>query len=172
LTPSASPTTATTSRTTDISVDERLTELGIVIPEAITPVANYVTARRVGDLLFVSGHLGKRDGAVVKGRVGDDVDTDTAYDLARSAAIDLLGTARAALGSLDAVGVVKLTGFVHSASTFTDQPAVINGASDLLVTVFGQERGRHARSAIGVAQLPLGAAVELEAIFEVIGAPA
>jgi enamine deaminase RidA (YjgF/YER057c/UK114 family) len=155
-----------------VSVDDRLAELHIVIPETTTPVANYVTARRAGDLLFLSGHLGKRDGEVVAGRVGDDLDTDTAYDLARRAAIDLLGTARAALGTLDTVGVVKLTGFVQSAPAFTEQSAVINGASDLLVAVLGPERGRHARSAIGVAQLPLGAAVELEAIFEVIGAPA
>jgi len=154
-----------------VAVDDRLAELGIVIPETTAPVANYVTARRTGDLLFLSGHLGKRDGAVVAGRVGDDVDTETAYDLARRAAIDLLGTARAALGTLDTVAVVKLTGFVQSATTFTEQPAVVNGASDLLVSVFGPERGRHARSAIGVAQLPLGAAVELEAIFEVVGAP-
>jgi len=154
-----------------VAVDDRLAELGIVIPATTAPVANYVTARRTGDLLFLSGHLGKRDGAVVAGRVGDDVDTETAYDLARRAAIDLLGTARAALGTLDTVAVVKLTGFVQSATTFTEQPAVVNGASDLLVSVFGPERGRHARSAIGVAQLPLGAAVELEAIFEVVGAP-
>jgi enamine deaminase RidA (YjgF/YER057c/UK114 family) len=153
-----------------MSVDERLAELGIVIPESTPPVANYVTARRSGNLLFLAGHLGKRDGSVVTGRLGDDVDTNTGYDLARNAAIDLLGTARASLGTLDTVAVVKLTGFVQSASTFTEQPAVINGASDLLVDVLGQERGRHARSAIGVAQLPLGAAVEVEAIFEVVGA--
>ncbi len=155
-----------------MSIDDRLTELGIVIPESTAPVANYVNSRQSGSLLFISGHLGKRDGAVVTGKLGDDVDTDTGYDLARSAAIDLLGTARAALGTLDTVAVIKLTGFVHSAPTFTGQPAVINGASDLLVAVFGQERGRHARSAIGVAQLPLGAAVEIEAIFEIVGAPA
>ncbi len=155
-----------------MSVEERLAELHIDIPETTTPVANYVTARRTGNMLYLSGHLGKRDGAVVTGSVGDDVDTDTAYDLARRAAIDLLGTARAALGTLDTVTVVKLTGFVHSAPAFTEQSAVINGASDLLVSVFGPERGRHARSAIGVAQLPLGAAVELEAIFEVVDAPA
>ena len=153
-----------------MGIDDRLAELHIVIPETTAPVANYVSARRTGNLLYLSGHLGKRDGAVVVGRVGDDIDTDTAYDLARLAAIDLLGTARAALGTLDTVAVVKLTGFVHSAAAFTEQSAVINGASDLLVAVFGSERGRHARSAIGVAQLPLGAAVELEAILEVVGA--
>src|ERR1700684_4168718 len=155
-----------------MSIDDRLAELRIVIPETTAAVANYVTARRMGDMLYLSGHLGKRDGTVVTGSVGDDVDTDTAYDLARRAAIDLLGTPRAALGTLDTVTVVKLTGFVHSAPAFTEQSAVINGASDLLVSVFGPERGRHARSAIGVAQLPLGAAVELEAIFEVVDAPA
>jgi enamine deaminase RidA (YjgF/YER057c/UK114 family) len=155
-----------------MTIDARLTELGIVIPETTTPVANYVTSRQSGNLLFISGHLGKRDGTLVTGRVGDDVDTDTGYDLARNAAIDILGTVRAALGTLDTVAVVKLTGFVQSASTFTGQPAVVNGASDLLVAVFGHERGRHSRSAIGVAQLPLGAAVEIEAIFEVVGPPA
>lgn len=155
-----------------MGVDDRLAELHIAIPETTSPVANYVTSRRTGNLLFISGHLGKRDGAVVTGTVGEDVDTDTAYDLARRTAIDLLGTARAALGTLDTIAVVKLTGFVHSAPAFTEQSAVVNGASDLLVAVFGPERGRHSRSAIGVAQLPLGAAVELEAIFEVTGAPA
>jgi enamine deaminase RidA (YjgF/YER057c/UK114 family) len=152
-----------------MSIDERLAELGIVVPESSAPVANYVTARRSGTLLFLSGHLGKRDGTVVTGRVGDDVDTETAYELARLAAIDLIGTARTALGSLADVTVVKLTGFVNSAPTFTEQSSVINGASDLFVAVFGQERGRHARSAIGVAQLPLGAAVEVEAILEIAG---
>jgi enamine deaminase RidA (YjgF/YER057c/UK114 family) len=155
-----------------MSIDDRLAELGIVMPEWTVPVANYVTSRQAGNLLFLSGHLGKRDGAVVTGKLGEDLETDAGYDLARNAAIDLIATARAALGTLDTVAVVKLTGFVHSAPGFTGQPGVVNGASDLLVAVFGQERGRHARSAIGVAQLPLGAAVELEAIFEVIGAPA
>jgi enamine deaminase RidA (YjgF/YER057c/UK114 family) len=155
-----------------MSIDDRLAELGIVMPETTVPVANYVTSRQTGNLLFLSGHLGKREGAVVTGKLGEDLETDAGYDLARNAAIDLIATARAALGTLDTVAVVKLTGFVHSAPGFTGQPGVVNGASDLLVAVFGQERGRHARSAIGVAQLPLGAAVELEAIFEVIGAPA
>lgn len=155
-----------------MSIDDRLAELNIVLPESSPPVANYVSVRRIGDLVFLSGHIGKRDGAVVTGAVGDDVDRDTAYGLARAVAIDLLASARAALGTLDTIAVVKLTGFVHSAPTFTEQPAVINGASDLFVEVFGRERGSHARSAIGVAQLPLGAAVEIEAIFEVVGPPA
>lgn len=150
-----------------MSVDDRLAELGITLPSTTAPVANYVSTRRAGNLLFVSGHLCKRAGTVVTGRVGDDVDTQTGYDLARLAAIDILGTAHAALGSLDDVAVVKLTGFVNSAPGFTEQSAVVNGASDLFVQVLGAERGAHARSAIGVAQLPLGAAVEVEAILEV-----
>jgi enamine deaminase RidA (YjgF/YER057c/UK114 family) len=148
-------------------VDDRLKELGIVLPPSTPPVANYVSTRHVGNLLFVSGHVSKRDGAVVAGKVGDDVDTKAGYELARQVAIDILGTVRAALGSLDEVTFVKITGFVNSAPGFTEQPAVINGASDLFVQVLGPERGAHSRSAIGVAQLPLGAAVEVEAILEV-----
>lgn len=150
-----------------MSIDDRLAELGIVLPAGTAPVANYVSTRRSGNLLFVSGHVSRRAGAVVPGKVGDGVDTETAYDLARLVALDILGTVHAALGSLDDVTVTKITGFVNSAAGFTEQPAVINGASDLFVQVLGAERGAHARSAIGVAQLPLGAAVEVEAIFEV-----
>jgi enamine deaminase RidA (YjgF/YER057c/UK114 family) len=150
-----------------MSVDDRLADLGIVLPPSTPPVANYVSTRRAGNLLFVSGHVSKRDGAVVAGKVGDDVDTKAAYELARLVAIDILGTVRAALGSLDGVTFVKITGFVNSAPGFTEQPAVVNGASDLFVQVLGPERGAHSRSAIGVAQLPLGAAVEVEAIVEV-----
>ena len=152
-----------------MSVDDRLAELGIVLPASTPPVANYVSTRRAGNLLFVSGHVSKRDGVVVAGKVGDDVDTKAGYELARLVAIDILGTVHAALGSLDEVTFVKITGFVNSAPGFTEQPAVINGASDLFVQVLGPERGAHSRSAIGVAQLPLGAAVEVEAILEVSG---
>jgi enamine deaminase RidA (YjgF/YER057c/UK114 family) len=150
-----------------MSVDDRLAELGIVIPPTTSPVANYVSTRRVGNVLYISGHISRRDGAVVAGKVGDDIDTKAASELARLVAIDVLGTVRAALGGLDEVTFVKITGFVNSAPGFTEQPAVINGASDLFVQVLGPERGAHARSAIGVAQLPLGAAVEVEAIVEV-----
>jgi enamine deaminase RidA (YjgF/YER057c/UK114 family) len=150
-----------------MSVDDRLAELGIALPETTAPIANFVMARRTGNLLFLAGHVSKRDGAVVAGKVGADVDTKTAYDLARLVAIDLLATTRAALGSLDGIRFVKLTGFVNSTLEFTDQPSVINGASDLIVDVFGAERGEHSRSAIGMAQLPLGAAVEVEAIIEI-----
>lgn len=150
-----------------MSVDDRLAELGIVLPASTPPVANYVSTRRAGNLLFVSGHVSKRDGAVVAGKLGDDVDTKAGYELARLVAIDILGTVHAALGSLDGVTFVKITGFVNSAPGFTEQPAVINGASDLFVQVLGPECGAHSRSAIGVAQLPLGAAVEVEAILDV-----
>ena len=149
-------------------VDERLAELGIELPNPVTPVANYSLTRRAGNLLFVSGHVARRDGAVVIGRLGDDLSRDEGYALARAAAIDVLAATRAALGSLDRVhSVVKLTGFVSSAESFTDQSAVVNGASDLVVDVFGAERGTHARAAVSVAQLPLGAAVELEAVLEI-----
>jgi enamine deaminase RidA (YjgF/YER057c/UK114 family) len=153
-----------------MSVDERLAELGIVLPPTTPPAANYVSTRRAGNLLFVSGHISRRDGAPVTGKVGADVDTTTAYALARQTAIDVLGSIRAALGSLDDVTFVKLSGFVNSAAGYTEQPAVINGASDLFVEVLGAERGAHARCAIGVAELPLGAAVEIEAIVE-LGSP-
>ncbi|HEY6470043.1 MAG TPA: RidA family protein [Candidatus Dormibacteraeota bacterium] len=150
-----------------MTVDERIAELGIVIPDTTAPVANYVSTRRSGNLLFVSGHISKRDGVVVTGTVGDGVETEAAYELARLAALDVLGTIRAAVGSLDDITLVKITGFVHSAPGFSEQSAVINGASDLFVQVLGAERGAHARSAIGVVQLPLDAAVEVEAIVEI-----
>jgi len=144
----------------------RLVELGISLPRATGALGSYVPARRAGQLLHVSGHLGKRDGTVVTGRVGAEITVDTARLLARQVAIDLVATAAEAAGGVDALsGVVKLVGLVRSAPGFDQQPAVINGASDLLVDIFG-ERGRHARSAVGVSELPLGAAVEIEAIFE------
>ena len=151
-----------------MSIEQRIDELGIELPEASAPVANYVMTRQSGSLLFVSGHICKRDGAVVTGRLGESITSNDGYALARATMIDVLATVRAAVGSLDRVtAVVKVTGYVTSAATFSEQPRVVNGASDLLVEVFGDERGRHARAAVGVAQLPLGAAVELEAIFEV-----
>lgn len=150
------------------SIADRLADLGITLPEAAVPLASYVPARRGGGLLHLSGHLTKREGHVVSGRLGDDLDTGAGHDLARLIAIDLLGSAAAALGGIDAVtGVVRLGGFVQCTPDFTEQPQVINGASDLLVEVFGSDRGAHARSAVGVAALPLGAAVEIEAVFEV-----
>lgn len=151
-----------------MSIEQRIAELGIELPEASAPVANYVMTRQAGSLLFVSGHLCKRDGAVVTGRLGESIASEDGYALARATMVDILASVRSALGSLDRVtAVVKVTGYVTSGATFTEQPLVINGASDLLVEVFGDELGRHARAAVGVVQLPLGAAVELEAIFDV-----
>lgn len=151
-----------------MTAEQRIAELGIELPVAAAPVANYVMTRLSGNLLFVSGHVCKRDGAVVTGRLGDSVSRDDGYALARATVLDVLASARAALGSLDRVtAVVRIVGFVNSTPTFTEQSVVVNGASDLLVEVFGEEHGRHSRAAVGVAQLPLGAAVELEAIFEV-----
>ena len=151
-----------------MGVDERLAVLGIELPPVTTPVANYVLTRRSGSLVFVSGHVCKENGQVVTGRLGDSLSTARGQELARATLIDVLATVRDAVGSLDSVRtVIKLSAYVNSAETFTEQSLVANGASDLLVEVFGEERGRHARAAVGVAQLPLGAAVELEAIFEV-----
>jgi enamine deaminase RidA (YjgF/YER057c/UK114 family) len=148
---------------------DRIRELGLTLPQAHAPLASYLPARRAGELLYLSGHVSRAGGTVVAGVVGDDIDSATATSLARATALDLLASAAAVLGSVDRIaGVVRITGFVRSAPGFEGQPAVINGASDLFVELFG-ERGRHARSAIGVSELPLGAAVEIEAIFEIAG---
>ena len=148
-----------------MSVSQRLAELGITLPPPAAPMGSYVPARRAGGLLHLSGHLGKRAGRVVTGRVGADLDVEEAQELARSVALDLVATAAEAAGGVDRLaGVVKLVGFVRGAAGFDQQPAVVNGASGRLVEIFG-EAGRHARSAIGVAELPLGAALEVEAIF-------
>jgi enamine deaminase RidA (YjgF/YER057c/UK114 family) len=149
-----------------VTVSQRLSELGISLPQATAPLGSYVPARRAGHLLHLSGHLAKRDGMVVTGRVGAEIDVETARVLARQVALDLVATAAKAAGGVDALaGVIKLVGLVRSAPGFDQQPAVINGASDQLVEIFG-EPGRHARSAIGVSELPMGAAIEIEAIFE------
>lgn len=148
-------------------LSEQLATLGLTLPQAQAPLASYVMARRSRGLLYLSGHVCRTDGEVVRGIVGADVDAAAAQRLARAIALDLLASAAAALGSIDRIaGVVRLTGYVRSAPGFDGQPAVVNGASDLFVELFG-DSGRHARSAIGVSELPLGAALEIEAIFEV-----
>jgi enamine deaminase RidA (YjgF/YER057c/UK114 family) len=148
-----------------MTASQRLAELGIALPPPTTPVGSYVPARRGGGLLFLSGHLAKSGGRVVTGRVGAEVDLGRARELARLVALDLVATAAEAAGGVDGLaGVVRLLGLVRSAPGFDQQPAVMNGASDLLVEIFG-EAGRHARSAVGVSELPLGAALEVEAIF-------
>lgn len=144
---------------------ERLQALGLTLPNAAAPVAAYVATQRAGGLLFVSGQLPRQgENLLHKGIVGKDVTLDEAHACAKLCGLHLLAQIEAAVG-LDKIGqCVKLTGFVASASDFTQQSAVINGASQLLVDVLG-DKGRHARSSIGVATLPLGAPVEVEAIF-------
>ena len=148
-------------------IEERLAELGIELPPAPQPVASYIPVKVVGDLAWAAGQVPMLDGTITaSGSVGSDVTTEEANEGARRCAIQALSALRAALGSLDRVtGVVKVDVFVASAPGFTDQPAVANGASDLLVEVFGDE-GRHARAAVGVSELPLGAAVEVALLVQ------
>ncbi|MBC7143603.1 MAG: RidA family protein [Rhodobacteraceae bacterium] len=149
-------------------IDARLTELGIALPDAPAPAANYVPFVQAGDLVFVSGQISQSTAGLIKGRLGDTMDVAEGAEAARRCGMSLLAQARAALGGdLDRiVRVVKLTGFVNSTADFTDQPKVINGCSDLMVAVLG-EAGRHARAAVSAPALPLGVAVEIEAIFQV-----
>jgi enamine deaminase RidA (YjgF/YER057c/UK114 family) len=151
-----------------MSATARLQELGIVIPEVVPPVAAYVPAVVTGRYVYTSGQLPMRDGVMIaEGLVGSDVDPETAKDCARQCAINALAAAQAVIGSLDRVTrVVKVVGFVASAPGYTGQPAVINGASELLLGIFG-DAGRHARSAVGVAGLPVNAPVEVEMVLEV-----
>lgn len=152
-----------------MSIEAKLAELGITLPEPAAPVAAYVPVVVAGGLAHVSGQLPFVDGKLVTGRLGEDVSTEDGTAAARACALMLLAQVKAALGSLDKVErVVKLGAFVNSAGSFTDQPKVANGASELMVEVFG-DAGRHARSAVGVPVLPLGAAVEVDAIFAVKG---
>ncbi len=147
-------------------IEARLKQLGITLPALAVPAAAYVPYVRSGNLLFVSGHISKRDGAVFKGQLGRDLDTAQGKAAARDVAIDLLGTLQAASGDLMRVKrIVKLMGLVNSTPDFTEQHLVINGASELFGEVLG-EAGQHARSAFGVAQIPMGAAVEIELIVE------
>jgi enamine deaminase RidA (YjgF/YER057c/UK114 family) len=149
-------------------VQKRLDELGITLPTPAAAVANYVPYALAGNLAFISGQLPLTDGKLqVAGRLGDTLTVDDGYRAARLCGLNLLAQARAvAGGNLDKVRLVRMTAYVNSAADFTDQPKVINGASDLMVEVLG-DAGRHARVAVGVNTLPLGAAVEIEAVFEV-----
>lgn len=148
-------------------IDRKLAELGLQLPAPAAPVASYVPAVEAGGLLHISGQLPFRKGAVMTGRVGDDVDLDGGIAAAEACALMLVAQMKAALGGLHRVErIVKLGVFVASTPDFTAQPKVANGASDLMVALFG-EAGRHARSAVGVAALPLGAAVEIDAIVAV-----
>ncbi len=150
-----------------VSVYDRLAALGIVLPPLGVPAAAYVPFVRTGPLIFVSGHIAKRDGKPWVGQLGRDTDTATGQLAARAVAIDLLGTLHAAIGDLNRVRrIVKVMSLVNSTAEFTEQHLVTNGCSILLSEVFG-ERGAHARSAFGVAQIPMGACVEIELIAEV-----
>lgn len=148
--------------------EDRLAELGLAVPPVTAPVAAYVPAVRTGNLVYTSGQLPMVDGELAAtGKVGAEVDPEQAKRLAAACALNAIAAVRAEVGDLDAVRrVVKVVGFVASAPGFTGQPAVVNGASELLGAVFG-EAGRHARSAVGVAVLPMDAPVEVELIVEV-----
>ena len=153
-----------------MAAESRLKEKNITLPTPNTPVANYVGAVRAGNLLFVSGHGALRtDGKpAVRGKVGRELSVEQGYQVAREVGLNLLATTRASLGSLDKVKrVVKVLGMVNSADGFGDQPKVINGFSDLMVEVFGEAIGKHARSAVGMAELPMGIPVEIEMVLEV-----
>ncbi|WP_157579086.1 RidA family protein [Spirosoma montaniterrae] len=150
------------------SVEETLTKMGITLIAPTKPTANYVKAVRTGNLLFLAGHVCTRaDGSGIMGKLGKDLTIEQGYEAARLTGISLLSTLKAELGNLDRVRrVVKVTGFVNSAPDFGDQPKVINGCSDLLVAAFG-EKGKHARSAVGMGALPQNYAVEIEIVVEI-----
>jgi len=151
-------------------ISARLAELGLKLPEPAAPVASYVPAVEVGGMLYISGQLPFRaDGSLITGKLGDDMNVAHGHEAAERCAVMLLAQMKKALGSLDRVErIVKLGAFVASDPHFTEQPKVANGASELMEKVFG-EAGRHARSAVGVPVLPLGAAVEVDAIVAVKG---
>jgi len=153
-----------------MSAEARLKDKGITLPTPTTPLANYVGAVQTGTLLFLSGHGPVRhQGRFTHvGKLGRDLTVEQGYQVAREVGLNLLATTRAALGSLDRVKrIVKVLGMVNSAEDFGDQPKVINGFSDLMIEVFGETIGRHARSAVGMAGLPQGIPVEIEMILEV-----
>ena len=151
-----------------MSLTARLADLGITLPDAPAPAANYVPFVVTGNTVYVSGQISNGPDGLITGRLGADMDVDAGAAAARSCALSLLAQVSAACdGDLDRLKrVVKLTGFVNSTADFTDQPKVINGASDFMVEALG-DAGRHARSAVSAASLPLGVAVEIEGIFEI-----
>ena len=152
-----------------MSIYDKLTQLGITLPPVAIPAAAYVPFVQTGNLVFLSGHIAKKDGKVWAGQLGKNITTDEGKLAARTVAVDLMGTLHAAVGDLNRVKrIVKLMSLVNSTGDFTEQHLVTNGASELLGEVFGAEKGAHARSAFGVAQIPLGACVEIELIAEVV----
>jgi enamine deaminase RidA (YjgF/YER057c/UK114 family) len=154
-----------------MGAEARLKERNITLPQPAAPLANYVGAVRAGNLLFVAGHgpLRRADGKfTAHGKLGRDLSVEEGYQVAREVGLNLLATVRASVGSLDNVTrIVKVHGMVASAEGFGDQPRVINGFSDLMVEVFGEAIGKHARSAVGLAELPMGIPVEIEMVVEV-----
>lgn len=151
-----------------MSIYAKLEELGIALPPVAIPAAAYVPYVQTGNLVFLSGHIAKKDGKAWVGQFGKDMSTAEGKVAARSIAVELLGTLHAAVGDLNRVTrIVKLMSLVNSTGDFTEQHLVTNGASELIGQVFGAEKGAHARSAFGVAQIPLGACVEIEMIAEV-----
>jgi len=150
-----------------MSIQDRLQALGITLPPVAVPAAAYVPFVRTGNQVFISGHIAKKDGKVWVGQLGKTMSTEEGKEAARAIAIDLMGTLQAAAGSLDNVArIVKVVSLVNSAPDYTEHHLVTNGCSELLGEVFG-EAGKHARSAFGVAQLPMGSCVEIELIAEV-----
>ena len=151
-------------------VEARLQSLGIVLPAAPNPVANYVPSYLAGNLLFISGQISRAaDGSVATGRLGAGLTVEQGRAAARLSALNVLAQIKAAVGDLDRVAhIVKLTGFVNATPEFVDHPQVVNGASDLMVEALG-DRGRHTRAAVGVSSLPMGCAVEVDAIVLIEG---
>jgi enamine deaminase RidA (YjgF/YER057c/UK114 family) len=150
-----------------MSVYDKLKELGITLPAVATPAAAYVPFVQTGNLVFLSGHIAKKNGTPWVGQFGKDITTEEGKTAARAVAIDLMGTLHAAVGDLGKVKrIVKLMSLVNSTGSFTEQHLVTNGASELIGQVFG-DKGAHARSAFGVAQIPMGACVEIELIAEI-----
>ena len=151
-----------------MSIEDKLQALGITLPDAPAPAANYVPYVQAGDLVFVSGQISQGPDGLVTGKLGADMEVEAGAEAAKLCAVSLLAQVRAACGGdlTRLVRVVKLTGFVNSTPDFTEQPSVINGASDLLVAVLG-DAGRHARAAVSAAALPLGVAVEIEGVFQI-----
>jgi enamine deaminase RidA (YjgF/YER057c/UK114 family) len=150
-----------------MSIYAKLSQLGITLPPVAVPAAAYVPFVQTGSLVFLSGHIAKKGGQVWVGQLGKNIGTEEGKAAARAVAVDLLGTLHAAVGDLNRIKrVVKLMSLVNSTGDFTEQHLVTNGASELIGEVFGAEKGAHARSAFGVAQIPLGACVEIEMIAE------
>ncbi|MBU1360260.1 MAG: RidA family protein [Gammaproteobacteria bacterium] len=151
-----------------MTVYDKLAELGITLPPVSAPAAAYVPFVQTGNLVYLSGHIARKDGKPWVGQLGATISTDEGKQAARAIAIDLLGTLHAAVGDLGKVKrIVKLMSLVNSTPTFTDQHLVTNGASELMGEVFGKDKGAHARSAFGVAQIPMGACVEIELVAEI-----